>query len=611
VNEQLSSRERSDLLAYALFDVDKRVGGFRQSLLTFLVSVALFELDHPATRQEILSACRKRFLPNDGVVLNQIETVVSVARNAGLLLDAEDGKVKLSADRQKHLSEAAERIRSLRVAFHREMADAVENKLGEPLSDEMATELQAVLEGFVQRLFQEESVALAKAFGKEGQGLDAAVTHQVGLESLEGLARSLADRSEKLRRAKIASGIRSGLLGLGGPGQRYLATVYQKTVAFALLQQDPTVRRVRRELAARRVFYLDANVVMALMFSAHEKHEQVRAAVEAARDVGAALVVSPVTVGELELQIEGSDARYSELNVPEVNFSILNDVILRSFAAELEQNPEVVWHTFLAGYLPLEEALEEAGISVITEDVPDARHDERWARVHRAVKKSKPPYTHEKVIDADTLNIILVQIRRRKLRADAMGRRVWLITLDHHLKYAERDLIRDGSYEVPASKRVRTWAGGLSPHLSPDDEDLGDYVLRVVQSELGLLAEDPIFADVDFLSILEQGPFNLGDLLAAEPDKTRRVLVALQEDHELKEVLEDEPNEPKERDAWVERLSETIRDALSKLDEAALKSEAMAAVESERDRALAEIEAMQRNRESKPIWRRALKVFRR
>ena len=103
-----------------------------------------------------------------------------------------------------------------------------------------------------------------------------------------------------------------------------------------------------------------------------------------------------MTLKELELQVEGSNSRYKELNVPEVNFSILNDVILRSFAAELEQNAEIVWNTFIAGYIPMEEALEEAGIKVIPEGVPDARHDKRWERVHRAVKKSKPPYTHKR-----------------------------------------------------------------------------------------------------------------------------------------------------------------------------------------------------------------------
>jgi hypothetical protein len=594
--EQLTSRDRSDLLAYALFD-DHRVGDARQSLLAFLISLTLFEKGTPATREEILGLCRSRFLPNDGVVLDQIEVVVSAAQEAGLLVDEGDGRIALAPVRYQHLSNAAKRIDSFRDAFHREIATKVEEEMNEKPSDKLAAEMRAVMEGFVQRLFQEESVALANAFIRDGNGLEGLSTDQMRPENLESLARSMTTPAEKFRRAQIATGIQRGVLELSPTGQRYLATVYQKTVAFHLLQQDPGVRRIKRKLAAQRAFYLDANVVMPLIFSAHPKHEQVRTAIDAARDVGCQLLVSPFTLTELEAQLTKSDKRYSELKSYKDVFSIFNDDILRTYGMELKRNPDFSWHAFFAGFDPLEELLAESGIHLSDVDATVASHDSRNEMVFQAVRNSKPPYTSRKVVDTDSRNILLVQVRRKKIKADEMGRRVWLITLDHNLKYAERQLVSGGVYEVPSTKHVSVWASGLAPHLSPDEEDLGEYVLRVVQSQLGLLAADPIFADIDFLATLKQSPFDIDDLMASNPNKTRRVLIALEERREIGEILREEPDEPRERDAWGARLTEVVREALRKLDEDAVRQAAIDAAEAERDSALVEAEAMRRDRE--------------
>src|SRR5262245_371839 len=176
--DEVSHRERSDLLAYALFEADKRVGDARQNLLAFLICLILFELKQPATREQILGICKEKYLPNDGVVLNQVEVVVSVSRKAGLLVTDDNGRITLAPDRRRQLEEATDRIQSFRKAFHSEIARAVEAETGEKLPKDVLRELRAVLEGFFQRLFQEESVALVKAFGKDGKGLDNSITDQ-------------------------------------------------------------------------------------------------------------------------------------------------------------------------------------------------------------------------------------------------------------------------------------------------------------------------------------------------------------------------------------------------------------------------------------------------
>jgi hypothetical protein len=580
-------QSQPDLLAYALFDLDPRARCLRQPLLVFLVSLALFERGSPADREELLVACKEQFLSGDEIDRAQIDRVVAASTTAGLLVDVGEGTVDLSEERREQLTEAAGRIAAQREAFHRAIRDAVQSQLGEAISGDEVERLEAALDDFIQRLFLEQSVALAQIFGPEGNGFDDSTAGHLTFKSLDTLARAVVPASsDKLVRAQVAQGIRTGLLGLAAEGQKYLAAVYQRTVAFALLQQDPKVRKIKRELARARLFYLDTNVVMALLFPAHTQHERVLSAVNAARDIGCKIVVSTFTAEELEQQLRESNENYRKLESRTGAFPIVNDDILRSFALQQKGSPGLRWRAYYAKYYPPEDALGDFGIEVRKDEVAEAHHDSRRPAVRNAVQSIKPMKTHHKVIDYDTDNLILIQRRRKHVPADVMGSRVWLITLDTMLKGVERRLLENRVYSVPSAKRIGAWVADLSPHLSPDDADLGEYALHLVQSQLDLLAEDPVFADVNFLTTLEESPFDVKELLAGGPEMSRRILVALQEEQEIQAVLGERPEDEADYGEWAERFAEAVKAVLRKLDRSSETEEAAAVAWRERDRAL-------------------------
>lgn len=575
----------SQLLAYALFDLDPRARCLREPLLVFLVSLALYERGRPADRDELLRACREQFLSRDKIDRGQIERVVAAMTKANLLVDAGEGAVDLTADRRRQLNEASARIDSQRDAFHDAIRASVEEALGEALSLETSETLETALDDFIQRLFLEKSVALAKMFGSNGKGFDETTADHLNSKSLESVSGAVAATPDKLERAQVAKGIRAGLVELSGPGQKYLAAVYQRTVASALLEQDPSVRKLKRELAKARVFYLDTNVVMALMFAEHPQHDRVSSVVNAAQEVGCKLAVSSFTVEELEKQLSESNEHYRGLQSRKEAFRIVDDDILRSFACKRAAHPGLLWGAFYATYYPPEKALPDFGIEIVSDEVVDAHHDERRADVRAAVQAAKTA-PHPRIVDYDTDNLILIQLRRKQLAADAMGSRVWLITLDRTLKGAEQRLSDREVFRVPSSKRVSAWSADLSPHLSPDDADLAEYALHLVKSQLGLLAEDPVFADVNFLTTLEESPFDLDDLLAGGIEKSLRIILALQEEREIKSILDERPSSPADHDEWAERFAEAVKDALEKLDRSDETAEAAEAAERERDQAL-------------------------
>lgn len=576
---------KSDLLAYALFDLDPRVQELRQPLLTFLISLALFELDRPATREELLTACSRQFLSGDQLPPDEIDQVIAVAVDYGLLTTTDQGMVDLSGKRREDMKGAASRIAKRRIAFHGHIARVSQEELGDDLSPQKREKLEKALDQFIQELFYRESISLARAFGPDGAGFDDYTQEHVTGMSLSPVVSEVFPDHEQLRRAQLAQGIRKGMLKLNANGQQYLAAVYQRTVAFALLQQDPTVRKVKRDLAKQRTWYLDTNVAMALMFSGHPRHQETRAAVDAARDIGCELLVSPFTIEELNRRLKIIADSYEKVHRAEPALSGVKDDVLRTFALRREQNPGLRWNAFHATYYPSEGYLRSVGVSTSEAGLLSVKRDARRDEVQSALRRAKAPQTDFKIIEHDTNNLLLVQNRRRKYPSDVMGSRIWLITHDKTLMPTERELVRDGVYPVHSSKRVDEWAADLSPHLSPDDLDLGEYALHLVQSQLGILAEDPIFADVNFLATLVESPFDLDELLNGDADLARQVLVALQEENEVAALLKRRPLKAEDNEEWAKELSAPIERALAGLDRTTEKEEALTKVREELKRA--------------------------
>lgn len=588
-----------DLLAYALFDVDERARGLQRPLLAFLISLALFERGAAATRVEIRAACKDQFASEDEIDQGEFDSVIAGAVKAGLLVKVKQNEVDLSDERREQLGEAASTIARQREEFHAEIRKRIEEELGEKLQAEAAACLENEMEELVQRLFQERSVALAHNFGPEGKGFDEEISGLVAGKSLESVSRSVLGSAEKLRGAQLVAGARGALAGLSESGRRHLAAVYQKTVAFALLQQDPSVRKVKRDLARKRVFYLDTNVAMALLFSAHPGHEEARSAVEAARRLECGVVVSPFTVEELERQLSEANMAYGRLGRRTEALAIADDDILRTYAARRKQSTGLSWTAFRAEYSPPKDALEEYGVKFEETDAVKAHHDERRQKVRDAVAAQKNVHsnTHPKLIDYDTDNLLVVQVRRESLHADEMGSRVWFVTLDRSLKGIERKLVRDRVFQIPSSRRMAAWSAELSPHLAPEDPDLGEYVLHLVQSKVGMLAEDPAFAQVNFLATLEESPFDIGKLLDGEPEMARRVLVALQEEREIRELLGKEPEEVESKEEWAKQVAEAVEKALARLESTAEEREELGRMRKERDRAVRDAVALRRERD--------------
>ena len=543
-----SEPEIPDLIAYALYDADERASQFELPLQIFLASLALYQSDVALSEAALFNAVCK-LLPAPDISPDAFSRALSEALNRELLQRNESAELELSPDRAAELAAATDRLASQRAAFHAHLRESVEDAVGVALDDGAAATLGAEVERFVQRTFHDHSVELARAFGPGGHGLDASMK---GFEErkLASLVNTLIPASKRLLRNQYQVGLRDGLLSLENGGRAHLAALHQKTVAFALLHQDPTVLRVKRELARRRVVYLDTNVLMAWMFDAHPRHAQAREVADLARSVECTLRVSKFTLEELDLQIKESDQKYRQISQHEGIHAVVDDDMVRSYRRAKDNQPALVWDAYLANFQPAKPWLEDHGVNIDGyQDWANAVQDDRKPDVFAAVQAYKKSGSNTHLIDFDVHNLLYVQLRRKTWPADAMGNRVWFVTLDRSLAKSEASLVHRSVYPVPSSHQADGWCEFLSLYAVPDSPEVDAYVSHLVQSQLGLLREDPQFVDTRFLITLEESGFDLEEVLTAGPDRARQILVRLQESREVRRLLGAEKQE-RELPAW-------------------------------------------------------------
>jgi hypothetical protein len=585
-----------DLIAYALYEADERAGQFTRPLHIFLASLALFDAGCALSSPALLEAV-STLLPSPDLEPGDFAKTLSQGVSVGLIQRDASGEFSLSSERLNELQSAAAQLADNREQFHIHIRASVENEFDESLSDQAAENLSEKLEHYLLRFFHDYSITLASAFGPEGSGFDATMP---GLQTpkLETLVNSLVGKTDKLRRSQYQVGLRDGLLSLGKAEASHMATLYQKTVAFALLHQDPTVQKVKRHLARRRVVYLDTNVIMAWMFEAHRKHALAREVIELAHSVECTVRVSRFTLEELELQLRESDTKYKQVAHREGVLAFVDDDVMRSYRRRKDSAPGLAWSAFLAEYLPSQGWLKDHGVTCDDfQDWANAVHDDRREKVRKAVQAAKKGATHPQLIDFDVHNILYTHLRRKTWHADEMGNRVWFVTLDHGLGRAESSLVRQRVYAVPASHGAEAWCEFLSPYAVPESPELEDYVTHLVHSQLGLLGEDPQFVATNFLVTLEQSSFDVEELLRSGPERARQVLVALQEDREIKRLVE-ASDEEKEQPEWGSRLAEAVGKALSDIEVDPAIASQIASMKRERDEALRAARDVKRERDA-------------
>ncbi len=548
-----------DLVAYSLFDLDPKARQLRAPLLFYIVQLALLTADGPFDTGRLHSVVCERLVAADAITEPDVAKAVAIGVQNGSVIEVESGAWALAPARRQQLQTAREEVEQHGAAFHEHMRVAVELRLHEQLQPEALVEFRQALDEELQGLFAQHTARLVDALREGGPGFDVTLG-SMSRKAISKLAQPLARPTEKLRRSQVQAGIRDGLETLPDEARSYLAAVYQRTVVMALMAQDPSIRRVRRDLAAQRVALLDTNVVIAWLFEDHKNHDEARTVIETAKAVGCTLMVSHFTQQELQHQIDAAERVFAGLATSEVFQGLVDNDIVRTYAQRRARNTRLTWGGFMGAYNPPAVALADHGILLTDPEWSTTHMDERIAVVESAVAQAKMKPAGS-IVRCDARNMLHVQRLRDQHPADVMGSRVWLVTLDRSLAAADTLLLERGVFDLPTTHLARDWCELLTPLVAPDEQGLKEYVSFLVRSQYGLLSRDPAFVDARFLERLHEARFDIGTLLDGSPERARQTLIRLQRDTEVNRLLKLADGDG-DSETYQARLDAAVRTAL-------------------------------------------------
>jgi len=341
-----------DLIAYAVFDANPDVGRTGTPLHFFMVSIALFDAPDGLGSDELHQSVCNQMLLDHTLSATDVDAAVRAGVAAGLVMCDKHHKFRLSAVRRAQLDSAKSRLREQREVFHAHMIKVARDH-GVAGIDEGV--FRDKVEEGVQTVLGEQSAVIAAAYGPTGGGLDSALANLNARSRLREIASALAPGGaglNKLQRELISAALESGLGDLPELGRAYLVSLYHRTVAAALLEQDPRIRRVKHQLASQRIAYLDANVLMAWMFEADPMHGRTVEAIELTRAVGAALRVTTFALDELSAQLREASRFMNRYRGEPRLLSYADDVVVRSFRVAQSAYPGLTWSGFIGAFEP-------------------------------------------------------------------------------------------------------------------------------------------------------------------------------------------------------------------------------------------------------------------
>jgi hypothetical protein len=113
---------------------------------------------------------------------------------------------------------------------------------------------------------------------------------------------------------------------------------------------------------------------------------------------------------------------------------------------------------------------------------------------------------------------------------------VWLLTIDHSLKRAQKVLYGAGDIPGPYCMQADEWAEIVMPVQSVLGAAFHDFIGYLAQARLGAIT-DPQVVQLDFLETIQDAEIDVDRLLGLHPNQVRSVLVRLQANREARALV--------------------------------------------------------------------------
>lgn len=563
-----SNPEIRQLLTAALLHLDPRIVDKRTALNTILIEVGLYVIKRPCEPADIYSEVDRIVNQSHFLTDEEFTRALSDCINRGAV-ESVDGKHTLTEKRAAILYEAFRSADAIMQSVKKELTNCIELETGEPLSPDVASRIFEA----VRRIITEEVYEFALQLACRSLSIEEMVLQLEGFEPVRKIEQALQDTiptDRDLLRKKTAGAIVDYFRQLSPDLEGMLRLIHHNVLINQILNLDPSMVRLQREWFSKRRLYLDTNVVLGDIFQAQKRHAVVKEVITASLNIGAQLLISPMTLQELMSQVDRAKRNHlltQKVPLVKALASHGDDAILATYLQLLREQPSLDWHAFINPFENLEETLLQYNILVEEEGFNEAKAHPDLAAIRNAISDSKPIFVSPNVIDHDSVNCALILHLRQIHPPDERGQIVWLLTIDTSLRRAQRILHGSGRIQYPYCIQAADWGEIVLPSQNALGFVFNDFIGYLAQARLGAIAE-PQIVQLDFLETIHDASVDLDRLLHLHPEQVRAALSTLQTNKEVRSLLTEaaQAKNDEERKGYQLRFDTVLNQAIEETD---------------------------------------------
>lgn len=532
-------------LAYFLSQVNPKASEARMGVHMFIVNLALSDAAEPLTPAEMETRIGVLFgQPTSPMTKAEISTALENCVQKGMVVP--DGThYVLPAYMSKHLEKLGAQVGDAGEVFRHGLCEAVEASIQRELTDGEAEVIIHVVEESLQNFFHGNIVEITDKHKQADWSLERFVEDQSVGSAFDfdaPLAKSLGEMMP-IGRTLARVGIKNFLSQLPPKAKAYVRSLYFRIIYHQLLNMDPDLLDFEKKLCAARLFYLDTNVILAMLFGG-ESGAAAGEIISASTAMGCTVVYSPATLGEISRNTTRAKERHNRFK-GKVTHGLLmksNDIILQAYSRKRQEQRGLTWTGFISPYSDIEKYLaDQYGIIKWEECSDKLVENEHYSLVWNSIADAKRlfaparPWTPDGLINHDAENFVLVHEVRKLYGRDEKGPRVWLLTYDRKLRKAE--IVLRKTHPIPHCMQVSEWGAWLLPLQNVAGFVFKDYLSYLVTSQLGMLSEDDGIYKIEFLEAAQDAGIDLTHLLALPDEYAARAIADLEHDKQVRDLL--------------------------------------------------------------------------
>lgn len=544
--------KETPLLIYNLFIATPNAKEARSAFLEYITEFVLFNSKTSLTLNEVVNKVNN-FFPNpisSELIANALKRVaISEKQTAG------EDKFILSKERKSTFTLAIDRFNSNKEAFNNILINKVQENISEELTHIEKKRLCETIEKVITTIFFDKYKLLGQFFNHKS----AFDIYKLEEKEYDNFLRNELEKvfNAKYNIEKLMYGVIKTLKQLDDNGEKYVSSIFYKVFAFFYLNQEPNELQKEIRLLKRRKLYLDANIVLKLIFPSQGKQKEISTLIEQCRKLKIQLLLTPNTLEEIEEQFNFAEKIFKENVVlhPEIRSKYLSQnrkklIIIDDYLNERIENKSLDWEVYLHSFIPIKEYLfkkfeiridtaqwskikfNTAEIDLIRNAIKDTK--ER----HRENIRDERPVSTDSLI-CDSQNLYFVQQLRNKFQTDDMGIRVWHLTYDILLVKSEK--LVQHLFNIPACMTVSQLADFFIPFSMSTMEEVshGQFIASILAADFGAIVEDENYVDIDFYINLTNSGLPLEHIIDIADDRfTKKILVLFQKNKKVRDLAE-------------------------------------------------------------------------